>query len=158
MAYRYPTSQPLSPALAELTPSPWPWGEEEGDAALTTLDTCLQSTLAHIAAVRDQCTLRSHLKSEIAHYNSKLTKLAASTKPKDVERSVRNSGKLEETCTRLDTLNLELDASLRCLDETVACQLEAVFREVRWLPLHPPLSLSPLCSLPRATSCCCDRL
>ncbi len=28
----YPTSQPLSPALAELVPNPWPWSEEEGDA------------------------------------------------------------------------------------------------------------------------------
>jgi hypothetical protein len=121
----------MSLALAELAPSPWPWGEEEGDAALASLDVCLQSTLGHISSLRDQCTLRSHLKSEIAHYNSKLAKLTTSTKVKDVERAARNSGKLEETCARLDALNLELDAGLRSMDETVAFQLEAVFREVR---------------------------
>ncbi len=126
----YPSSQPLSPALAELAPSPWPWPDEAGEALLASLDAAMTATLAHITFVREQCLQRVHLRSEIAHYNSKIQKLSASSKPKDMERVARNNVKLEETCATLEALNADLSVVLRTLDETVALLLETVFREV----------------------------
>ena len=59
-----------------------------------------------------------------------LQKLGASTKTKDMDRMSRNTSKLEDTTAQMNALSLALNEALRGLDETVACQIDGVYREV----------------------------